>query len=183
MRLIRRIVSQLHRYVMWALLSAVLWAWIFLSFVLDTVPAKKVTIYTDTASVRDTALEMLLSRSLPAGIRMVKVHPFSYAAFDAGAPNGSDLYILPASELTENLGVLCPMDAHGADDYVSDGAVYGWRVYDAASGKGAAAAYLGYAPDEDCYLCAAKSSGHLGAWNGSKDSAAIAIAEQIIALP
>jgi len=182
MRLIRRILSQLHRYVMWALLSSVLWAWIFLNFVTDTVPQNKVVLYTNTASVADRALETALSASLPEGIRMVKVHSFDYAAFDIGAPNGSDLYILPASELADNLASLCPMDARGADDYRADGAVWGWRVYDAATGEGAASAYIGYA-DEDCYLCAAKNSGHLGAWNGSKDGAAIEIAQAILALP
>ena len=41
MRVLRNIFSQLHEYVLWLLLSTVLWGWIFASFVTDTKAEKK----------------------------------------------------------------------------------------------------------------------------------------------
>jgi hypothetical protein len=47
MRFLKNIVSQTHRWILWALLSAVFWAWIF-TLLTDTVPAKKVTVFVQT---------------------------------------------------------------------------------------------------------------------------------------
>ena len=184
MRLIRRILSQLHRYVLWALLSVLLWGWIFTAFVTDASPAHKVTVYVNTVAVRDTALEEALDYDLPKGVRMVKVHPFSYAAFfDTAAPNEADLYLWNESDLLANLELLCPMEPHGDGDYLADGVVYGWRMYDAETGTGAASDYFTYGEGENWYLCARVSSFHLGTWNDAKDDAAILIAKRLIELP
>ena len=36
MRFFKNVLSQLHTYVLWALLSAVFWGWIFTAFVADS---------------------------------------------------------------------------------------------------------------------------------------------------
>ena len=53
MKILRNIFSQLHVYVLWLLLSTMFWGWIFASFVNDTSPEKKVTIYVDAPAVAD----------------------------------------------------------------------------------------------------------------------------------
>ena len=76
---------------------------------------------------------------------------------------------------------LQPLDAPaGADAWVSDGAVYGLRCFDASSMTGAAGRYVRYlAPDaaaEDFYLCLTKDSPHLA------DGAALRVAERYLGL-
>ena len=80
MQVLKNIWSQLHRWVFWALLSTVFWGWIF-TMVTDTVPEKKVTVYVLTEECRSTELALQLEEDRPEGIKMIKVHPFSYAAF------------------------------------------------------------------------------------------------------
>ena len=80
MRVLKNIWSQLHRFVFWALLSTILWAWIF-TLITDTVPEKKVTLYVQTENCRSMELTLKLEEEKPEGIKMVKVHPFSYAVF------------------------------------------------------------------------------------------------------
>ena len=87
-----------HRFVFWALLSTILWAWIF-TLLTDTVPEKKVTLYVQTEDCRSVELTLKLEEEKPEGIKMVKVHPFSYAAFgnrelleaDVSTPEGKML--------------------------------------------------------------------------------------------
>ncbi|MBR0425950.1 MAG: hypothetical protein IJK01_07520 [Clostridia bacterium] len=185
MRTFKRILSQLHRYVFWAVISTMLWAWIFFVFVVDTTPKHKVEVYTsDSVIVLDREFSLELSKDpLPDGIRMVKVHPFSYAMFDTSAPIGADLYIVSESEIETTIEGLCPLPVRDGNDYVSNGEVYGWRIYDAAAKTGAASAYMRFALDENYYLCANATSLHLGSQNDSKDDAAIVIAERILSTP
>ena len=60
MQILRNIWSQLHRFVFWALLSTILWAWIF-TIITDTVPEKKVTLYVQTEDCRSEELALKLS--------------------------------------------------------------------------------------------------------------------------
>ena len=55
MRVLKNIFSQLHTFVLWLLASILFWGWIF-TFVTDTVPAKKVTVYCRVPAVEDTAM-------------------------------------------------------------------------------------------------------------------------------
>lgn len=181
MRVLKNIVTQLHRWVFWALLSAVFWAWIF-TLLTDTVPAKKVTLFVQVEECRAEELALRLEEELPEGIKMVKVHPFSYILFDNGELQVADLYVVRASEMESLLTDFVPLgeedwDSGGREPYVSDGKIYGVKIWD-ASGKGSAGDYLGYEPGEDYYLCMNADSPHLG--NG--DGAALRIAEALLKL-
>ena len=182
MRILKNVFSQLHRWVLWAVLSAVFWAWIF-TLVTDAAPARKVTLYAHVDRCEDKALAVRLEESRPQGIKLVKVHPFSYVMFSRTDLEQADLYILPASEAEAMLEAFAPLDEEdwdygGRELYRSEGRIYGVKVYDAASGTGAAAQYLGYTPGEDYYLFFNAASPHLG----SGDGAALRIAEALLRL-
>ena len=111
MRALKNIFSQLHVYVLWILLSTVLWGWIFSSFVTDTKPEYKLVVYVDAVQCADRELAMALEERMPVGIQMVQVHPFSYAMFDTDALLKADLFIVPASEAEEYLSAFAPLGA------------------------------------------------------------------------
>ena len=190
MKTLKWLFSNLHRYVLWLLVSVFIWGWIF-TLVTDTVRAKKVVVYSDAPGVDADALAETLERELPKGIRMVKVHAVDYALFDPTEVNDADLLILSEKEVGELFGSLSPITGMGFDDdacYKKDGIVYGILIYDAASGKGNAAEYFTFKPadgetPQSYYLCFNSASAHIGDLNGSKDDAAIVIAERILSLP
>lgn len=178
----------MHRYVLWLLVSAVFWGWIF-TLITDTVAAKKVVLYAETPAIADRELAIELEKNLPEGIRMVQVHPFTYALFNTGELMESDIYIMPEEELAGSLGSLCPIPQEEAGEhaYLSDGTAYGWLIYDAETQTGFANQYLTYhserEPDQNFYICFGKSSRHLGSWNDSADDAAVVLAKRILLMP
>ena len=184
MRVLKNIFSQLHVYVLWVLLSTVFWSWIFLSFITDTKPEYKVVVYIDAAECADRELSLYLEEDMPEGLRMVQVHPFSYALFDRDALLKADLFLLPASSVEEYIGAFAPMSeappSPFGEPWRVDGAACGIKVYDAETGRGAAGTYIGYAPGEDCYLFFGKRSLHAAAYTGSGDDAALAVARRLL---
>lgn len=184
MRVVRNLWSQLHRFVLWAILSTVLWAWIF-TLVTDTTPARKVTLYVWTEECREQELTEALEETKPDGIRMIKVHPFPYALFDSQDMLNADLFVVPGSQLQDFTEAFAPIDPAALDTgdwelFRIDGQAYGVKIYDAASDRGAAMRYLGYWPGEDHYLFFNLSSLHLG---GEGDGAALRVAEALLRLP
>ena len=183
MQFLKNVWSQLHRFMLWALLSTVFWAWIF-TLVTDTVPEKKVTVYVLTEECRSTELALQLEETKPEGIKMIKVHPFSYAMFDDGELLSADLYVVSAPEVEEYRSSFAVIESETWDWgdrelYRLDGQVCGVKIYDAATGEGAAKSYLGYAPDTDYYLFFNVASLHLG----DGDGAALRVAEHLLKLP
>lgn len=184
-KMIKRILSQLHRYVILAMASFIFWAWIF-TLLTNTVPAKKIVIFSDIPQLDESALSAELEKNLPDGIRMIQVHPFSYAMFDTSEPMSADLYILSGEDIGILLDQLCLIPAE-ADGFVSDGTLYGYLLH-AADGSftrlGTFGSYVVPGEEEDdYYLCFNKDSLHLGLWNGSADDAAIVIADRILQIP
>ena len=183
MRLFRNIFSQTHRWILWALLSAVFWGWIF-GFVTNTDPAHKVVLYANVDEMQDKALALRLEEEKPEGIKMIKVHPFSYAMFDDGELQSSDLFVVRAEDVEQFRESFAPLDGESWDPgsrelFLQDGVAYGVKIYDAASGQGAASEYLGYDPDTDYYLFFNVASPHLSAGDG----AALRVAELLLRLP
>ena len=182
MSVLRRIFSRFYLYVLW-LFAAFLFCGLVFSRLGDTDPAHKVTLYADVPAMRDTALAAELEREMPEGIRMVKVHPFSYAMFDTDDLLGADLYILPESRVEEYADSLrsiggAPFDAAGG--CFREGELWGVRVWDAANKEGIAADFIDY-PDEDCWLFFNKDSQHIRSLNGEGDDAAVEIAQTLLA--
>ena len=163
MKTLKRILSQLHTFVLWLLISALFWSWIF-TFVTDTSPERKITVYCDVQALKDTALAVALEENMPEGLRMIQVHSFDYVMFGVDAFYQGDIFILPASEIETYAEFLAPVD--GVD---------GVKIWDAAAGTGAARAYIPYA-DEDYYLFLGSGSVHL------EDGKALDVARQLLAM-
>ncbi len=163
MKMLKNIFTHLPMFVLWLMASALIWGWIF-TYVTDTVPAKKVTVYCRVPAVQDTALAAELEKNMPEGLRMVKVHNFSYVMFDKDTFDRGDIFIVPASEEADFVADLLPLEGE-----------QGTKVFDASSGEGAASEYIQYG-EEDYYLYLGSGSVHL------EDGAARAVAEEILAL-
>ena len=163
MKTLKRILSQWHTFVLWLLVSAIFWSWVF-TFVTDTDPERKITVYCKVPEIQDTALAVALEADMPEGLRMIKVHSFDYVMFGVEAFYQGDIFIVPASELETYADLLLPM-AGGE----------GVKVYDAATGSGIAASYIRYG-NEDCYLYLGTGSVHL------EDGKAQAVARALLAM-
>lgn len=183
MRVLRGIFSHLYLYILW-FFFAFLFCGLLFSQLGDTDAAHKVTLFADVETMRDTALADVLEREKPEGIRMVKVHPFSYAMFDSDNLLGADLYIVPESRVEEYAGSFCPLPEglfDGEGGYVREDALWGVKVWDAARGEGIAAEYIGY-PPEDCWLFFNGASQHIRSIRGEGDDAAIEIARRLLTM-
>ena len=183
MRFLKNVLSQLHSFVLWALLSAVFWGWIFTAFVDDAPAGKKVVIYVDAPVRMERELDARLEEDLPEGIRMIRVHPFSYAAFDESALLQADLYIVPASHAEEFAPSFVSWPEGDAEP--TEG-LRGMTVYDAAAGKGAAAEYILYEipgqTPENYYLFVSADTLHAASLTGKGDDAALQTARRFTEL-
>ena len=169
--MIRRTLSRFPVYLLWALASVFIWSYVF-SFLIDAKPAKKLTVYISVEEVQDVELAALLEDGgLPDGIRMIKVHPFSYAMFSDSDLLSADLYIVKASEADGWRDSFRPLpDGLTGEMDLGDG-VCGIRVYDAQTGTGVYDDLIGYAvpgaPAEDCYLFFGAGSQHTEEGDGA----------------
>lgn len=193
MKIIKNIFSKFYLYVLWAMLSVIFVGWIF-TMITDTVPKKKVTVYVDVVALEEIGLREELEKSKPDDIKMVKVHPFTYAAFSAASILYGDLYIVKESEVEDYLSSFSPLSEELISKYTDrglylneEGVAYGIKVYDARTDTGCATAYINYAPlpeeeAEDYYLFFNKESFHTGELNGSEGDAALVIADAFLSL-
>ena len=180
MRVLRAVFSRLHIYVLWLIVSTVFWGWIFL-WLTDTAPSGKVTVYID-APCDDRALELALEETLPAGIRMIKVHPFSYAMFDDGDLERADLYLVPESRASNYISSYLPLP-----DALADSGVPVWRHGGQAYGLAAGGALMEHIrpedPDEAVFLFFGARSPHAASLTGAGDDAALAVAGRFTGVP
>ena len=154
----RKLLRQLPAMLLWLIISVVFWCWIF-TFLTDTAPKNKIALFIDAPSCRDTELALEMEKSMPDGIHMVKVHPFSYAMLNSEQITGADLYILRESEV----GLY-------KDWFAEDGMCI--RIAGQQNGLDP---YIDFAaPEEDWFLFAGKGSVHL------EDGAARQAAETLL---
>ena len=161
MRTLKNIFSHLHIFLLWAVLSTILWSWIF-TLVTDTSPDKKVTVYCHVPEVQGTALAVRLEEDMPEGLKMIRVHSFDYVMFDTKSITEGDIFIIPASEREQFADDLIPIDDEN-----------GIKVYDSGTETGIALEYIVYG-DEDYYLFLGAGSAHL------EDGKALKIAEMLL---
>ena len=202
LRVLKKILSNIHRYILWALLSIVIWSFVF-TRITDTAPEKKVTVFAHTPELAAEELSIELEKALPEGIKMIKVHSFGYSAFGSADIEGADIFIMPEREVEKNLEQLLPvpvglLEGVSGAVYESGGQVYGFLIYDGASKEGRAKGFIGYEPIEmvydengephdvffdgdSYYLCFGAGSVHMG--GNAEDNAALSVAGRLINLP
>ena len=178
MRIFKNVFSKLYVFLIWIIFSTMIWGWIF-NLVTDTTVDKKVTLFIEAPVLQDTELAVYLEEDMPEGIKMIKVHPFSYAMINADLLLGSDLFIVRESNIEQYAEDLAPIDPSLYDGdseiYYIDSVAYGIKVYDHATKSGLAAEYIEYY-DEDCYLFFGADSTHIS------DGAALRVAERLLEL-
>ena len=121
--------------VIWVLLVVIFTGFLF-NRLTDTSPSQKITIYADCEVMRAAELAEQLETALDGAVRMVKVHPFSYALFGSEALKGADLYLVPDSRKNEY-----------AEWFLTDEA--GMLFHDPESGLSLLGAYFQYT--DECY--------------------------------
>lgn len=180
MRILKNIWAQLHRFVFWALILSLLWAWIY-TFVGDTTRDKKLILCVDAYALEQRPLALRLEdECLPAGIKMIQVRSFGYDFL--GTELEGDLYLMKASileaALTDTPGKLAPLTLpEGMAGYTREGKTWGILVFDPATQHGPAMDYIQYTPMPDpepeaYYLCFDAASPHLARNEGAQDNAA-----------
>lgn len=178
--MLKGILKNWHRYVVWAILSAVFWAWAVLR-VTDALPKNKVVLYADLYEIDRPAVEQAVEPALPEGIRFMEVDLFEDMLFSPTSVLTGDLYLVPESKVAEYLESFLPIDRSlfpGATFYESEGEAYGVCVYDEAAGVAVAGSHVLYFPGQRCYLFLNRDSRHVGAGNeNSYDDAAIVLAQ------
>lgn len=188
MKKIKKLLSLLPVLLLWAFISAFLWTWIF-SFLTDTVPEKKLTLYADVPAMEGTALAVRLEAEDFPGIRMVQARMFSQVLFDTEALRKADLYIIPLSRAEEYRDAFAPLPeafAGEAELLLLDGVPYGIPVYTPGGGTDVAGSYIRYAvpgaAEEPYYLVFGARSVHLAGNEGAADSLAAELALALLRL-
>lgn len=184
----KRFFDLLPAMLMWLVLSILVWGFVF-ARITDAPAAQKITLYVDAPVPRSVEMAAELETAAHEGIRMVKVHPFSYAMMGADAMENADMYILPRAHLEEYLEHFVPLPrewaaAEGA--FCREGVPLGLKVFDGESGKGAAAEYITYVypgmEGQDYFLFFGKNSLHVPGNEGAVDAAALYYLEKLLAL-
>ena len=184
MKILKNIFSQWYKYVLWALLSVFFWGWVF-TLLTDARPANKLVLCVDRPELRGEALADALSESRPEGIKLIAVHSFDYYIFDTEELRTADLFIVGENEAEKYIQSFLPLEETGlaaeGETWRYEGAAYGLKVYDAASGTGAAASYIAYTGEgetpQDYYLFFGTESAH------REDGKALRLAEALLKLP
>ena len=118
--------------VLWVMLVLVFGGFIF-NQITDTAPKNKIVLYADCGLQNAPELAEKLEKELGGAVRMVKIHPFTYAMFDTARISRGDLYLVPDSHREEYRKWFTPDE--------------GLVLYDPASGFSAADAYFLYVPE------------------------------------
>ena len=166
---------QLHMYVFWGILACMLVMFLF-NLVTDTTKEKKVTVFIDSDPVNETALESYLNEGLPEGIKMTKVHSFSYNAFGMNTVGADDIYIVQEADIDRFIDGFAPLYEFWPKRSVDviwdkEGTAYGLKINDPDG------SLTGMDPSGSYYIFFGKDCVHPGT-----DGAAAKIAERLLEL-
>lgn len=188
MNKVRRFFSLVPALILWFMLSVLVWGFVF-TRITDTDPAHKITLFVDCEVTDATGLAVKLEEKLDGNIRMVKVHPFTYAMLDGGQLKAADLFIIRTDHMETYREWLTPLpeEMRGyADECVLDGEPWGVLAYDSQAQTGIASNYIHYLPpgepEDDYYLCFGNQSVHSTAQPNAVDNAAADAAKLLLNL-
>ena len=188
MRKIRKVFSLLPALVAWFMFSVLVWGFVF-TRITDTSPARKITLFVDAQVPGATALAVRLEEHLGGNVKMVKVHPFTYAMLDGEQLKAADLFIIRADHMETYGDWLTPLpeETRGiGPEYLRDGAAWGILAYDSEKKTGAAADCVNYLPpgepECDYYLCFGNQSTHIQTQANAVDNAAVDAAKLLLTM-
>ena len=189
MKKYRQFLDLVPAMLLWLMLSIFLWSFVF-NFLTDTAPENKLVLFADAPLTEETRLAVLLEEGIAAPVEMVQVRAFSYAMMGSEAIEGADLYIVGASQAETYQDWFAPLPPRlleAGEILALDGVPLGVKIYDAATGTGAAASFIGYdAPGkeaEDHYLFVGKRSLHVQSNENAVDDQAVSCALRLLDIP
>ena len=175
--ILRKVFSLVPALVLWAMLVLIFAGFVF-NRITDTSPMYKITVFADCELENGAELAAALEEAVPPPVRMVKVHPFSFAMGDSSALRNADRYIVPASRIAEYREWFAPLPEELADRGSPD-VPGGIPVYDPASGLSTAGRYFRYADgsgaSESYWLFFGAGSPHLSGTDRTAVDAARAL--------
>lgn len=146
---------------MWLVLSIFLWGFVF-SALTDIPPAEKVTLFVDAPLAEETRLATAMEQVISAPVRAVQVRSFAYAMMGSDEIEQADLYIVTAADVETYRDWFAPLPEAWQEraGLLVEGVPLGIKVYDAATGSGAALNNIRYG-NEDYYLLFGAASQHV----------------------
>ena len=188
MNKLRSFISLIPALILWLFLSVLVWGFVF-TRITDTDAAHKLTLFADTRLTDATALAVRLEEHLGGNIRMVKVHPFTYAMLDGQQLKAADLFMIRADHMETYGEWLTPLpeEIRGCgQEYVRDGAAWGILAYDTETKSGIASDCVSYMPpgepEEKYYLCFGNQSLHIQALQNAVDNSAVEAARLLLSM-
>ena len=175
MKIIKKLASNIHRYVLCALVSVFFWGWVF-TLAGDAPRAKKLTVFTSVDAIDCAQLQNALADEMPDGISLVRVYPFRYAAFDTSEAESADIYLVTGEEAASMAEYLSPI-TDAEEGLIVDGAVIAEVLIPA--GFAAENTLFSDTIESDVYICFGSRSVHTESLNGSDDDAALLLADKI----
>lgn len=178
----KRIAGLIPMLLVWAVISAFVWGFIFLQLT-DTDAEHKIVVFADCTVNDRHALAVELEKAMPEGIRMVQVRPFSYAMMGGSGLDTADIYLMPEKDIETYEAWFAPLPdgARGETEILETaGGAEGLRIRPAETGQ--TARYIAWTDEngetDAYYLFFGASSVH----TGETDSAAVTAAERLIGL-
>ena len=180
MKVLKNILSQLHTYVLFALLAAVFWSFIF-GIITDAPVENKIVIFADAYSCEGKALDIELEKNRPDGIRIIRAHTFDYVMFDEVSLLNADIYLVPEENAADYLDSFSSFDPSVLP--WDDPQIWSWEGADYGVKFDGAQSYIKFVPENmvcgDVYLFFGKNSQHTASLNGSADDAALLVAYEL----
>ena len=183
MIVLKNIVSRLHTYIVWALLSGIFWGFIF-GVITDAPAEKKIVIFADAFRCEEKALDLELEKTKPAGIRLIRAHTFDYTLFDEAGLLNADIYLVPGEKAADYIESYSPLDPSAlpwqdAELWSWEGTPYGVKLEGARE-------YFTFQPpgaeEDDVWLFFGINSKHTASLNGSADDSALQVAYDLSCL-
>jgi len=189
MKKFRRIWDLVPLILLWLMFSAFLWSFVF-NLLTDAPPENKIVLFADAPVTDDVGLALALEEVIADPVRMAQARSFSYAMMGSEEIENADLYIVSASQVQTYRDWFAPLPQEllaAGEVLEMEGVPLGVKIYDAASGKGAASQYIVYAypgrEQEDYYLFLGVNSLHLLSHENAADHQAAACALRLLELP
>jgi len=104
----KKLTRQLPLLIIWLILSVILWGFVF-NFLTDTTADKKIVIMIDAQLENEVSLAVLLEGLHSDTVKMVKVHPFTYALMDASAVASADILIIAEGDIEQYQDYIMPV--------------------------------------------------------------------------
>lgn len=185
MKTFKKIMNLVPLMLLWLMLSAFVWSWIF-TFLTEAPAEEKIVLFVECDVYESTHLSAKMEEFSYPGIRMAQVKPFSYSMMSSKAIRASDLYIVSEPGMTEYLEWFMPLPENAlsiGEVYEIGGVPYGIKVYDGKTQDGRLKNHIAYSDingePADYYLAFGNASVHVKGNPLSADDAAVFYAERL----